>query len=75
MNGYLSGHAILSSGVRGRKGSYRKGEKARRRREGSRGGGGERDGGGLTEGGRERKRQREEGRREGTIRSSYHPLA
>lgn len=31
MSGYLSGHAILSSGVRGRKGSYRKGGKKRRR--------------------------------------------
>lgn len=31
MSGYLSGHAILSSGVRGRKGSYREGGKERRR--------------------------------------------
>lgn len=31
MSGYLSGHAILSSGVRGRKGSYRKGGRDRER--------------------------------------------
>lgn len=44
MNGYLSGHAILSSGVRGRKGSYREGwrEKTQeKRREGA--GKGEKD--------------------------------
>lgn len=53
MSGYLSGHAILSSGVRGRKGSYREGGKARRGR-------GERNEGGLIEeGGEERARERE----------------
>lgn len=73
MSGYLSGHAILSSGVRGRKGSYRRGGRKRgrarereeraseRARRGGGGGGGrgERNEGGLTEeGGKERERAR-----------------
>lgn len=64
MSGYLSGHAILSSGVRGRKGSCRKGGKGRERVEtdgqaGGRGGGegswgrSERNEGEPTEEGRE----------------------
>lgn len=71
MSGYLSGHAILSSGVRGRKGSYRKGGKKRGRERRKR----EREEEAVkgTKVDLQKKVERKE--REGTIRSSYHPLA